>query len=82
LHWGSGNIVEEAAYAGEHHEPTIQLLEYEDGSVSIRFCYYDHAGRFQSSPLMVSGDEIAGLREALRNTPRLSALLREMVNEN
>ena len=79
LHWGKGNIVEEATYAGEHHEPSIQLLEFEDGSLSMRFCYYDHAGRFQRSPLIVSDDEMAGLNKALAGTPRLRSLLQRMV---
>ena len=80
LHWGDGNIVEEATYAGEHHEPSLQLLEFADGSLSLRFCYYDHAGRFQRSPLIVSKDEIAGLKNAVAGTPRLKSLLREMVS--
>ena len=79
LHWGSGRIVEEATYAGEHHEPSLQLLEFDDGSLCVRFCYYDHAGRFQRSPLIVSNDEIAGLRKALAQTSRLRSLLRELV---
>ncbi len=79
LHWGSGRIAEEATYTGEHHEPSIQLLEFDDGSLQVRFCYYDHAGRFQRSPLIVSNDEIAGLKKALAGTPRLRSLLREMV---
>ncbi len=79
LHWGSGHIVEEAAYAGQHHEPALQLLEFEDGSLSVRFCYYDHAGRFQRSPLIISNDEVAGLKKALADAPKLRALLREMV---
>jgi len=79
LHWGSGQISEEATYTGEHHEPSIQLLEFDDGSLQVRFCYYDHAGRFQRSPLVVSNDEIAGLKKALAGTPRLRSLLREMV---
>ena len=80
LHWGNGRIVEEAAYAGEHHEPSLQLLEFEDGSAAVRFCYYDHAGRFQRSPLIVSKDEVAGLKNALVGTPRLKSLLRELVS--
>ncbi len=80
LHWGSGRIVEEATYTGQHHEPSLQLLEFEDGSLSLRFCYYDHAGRFQRSPLIVGNDEVAGLRDALAGAPRLRALLREMVS--
>ncbi len=80
LHWGSGVIAEEATYAGEHHEPAIQLPEFEDGSLSIRFCYYDHAGRFQRSHLIVGKSEMAGLRAAIANTPRLAELLKELVS--
>jgi len=79
LHWGRGMIAEEAAVVAEHHEPSIQLLEFEDGSQSVRFCYYDHAGRFQRSPLVVGKDEVTGMRKALTSTPKLRELLREMV---
>lgn len=79
LHWGKGVIAEEATYAGEHHEPSLQLLEFEDGSLSVRFCYYDHAGRFQRSPLVVGNTEIDGLRQALGGTPRLRELMQELV---
>ncbi len=79
LHWGSGRIVEEATYTGEHHEPALQLLEFDDGSLCVRFCYYDHAGRFQRMPLIVSKSEADGLRQALARTPRLRSLLQEMV---
>ena len=71
--------MEEATYAGQHHEPSLQLMEFDDGSLAVRFCYYDHAGRFQRSPLIVSNDEVAGLKEALAGAPRLRALLRRMV---
>ena len=80
VHWGDGSVVEEAAYAGEHHQPSLQLMEFADGSLSVRFCYYDHAGRFQRSPLIVSKDEIAGLKRALAGAPKLRSLLREMVS--
>ena len=79
LHWGRGHIVGEATYVGQHHEPSIQLLEFEDGSLEVRFCYYDHEGRFQRSPLILGPEEMAGLREALRRSPRLRALVQEMV---
>jgi len=75
MHWGSGIIAEEAIHDGEHHRPTIQLMEFDDGSLSIRFCHYSHNGRFQRSPLIVGESEIDGLREALDNTPRLKELL-------
>jgi hypothetical protein len=76
--WGKGDIIEEATAVGEYHEPAIQLLRYEDGSLSIRFSHYDHAGRFQRSPLMISSDTIAGLRRSLVDAPRLSALLTKL----
>ena len=83
MHWGAGEIVEEAAYTGEYHEPVIQLMEYLDGeaagSFSIRFCTYAHNGRFQRSPLMVSKEDLEGLRDALRSTPRLRAILKRLV---
>ena len=80
FHWGGGQIVEEATYVSEHHEPTIQLLEYEDGSLTVRFCAYGHRGQFMRSPMMADKDDLEGLREALREAPRLRALLKRMVD--
>jgi hypothetical protein len=84
MHWGAGQITEEASYTGEYHEPTIQLMEYTEGEgaggFSIRFCTYNHAGRFQRSPLMVSEEDLDGLRDALRSTPRLQAILKRLVD--
>ena len=81
FHWGGGQIIEEASYAGRHTEPAIQLLEYEGGgSYGIRFCYYSHDGRFQRSPMMIdSEDSLEGLRAALAQTPKLHELLRKLV---
>jgi hypothetical protein len=82
FHWGRGQIVEEAAYEGKYVEPAIQLLEYEDGNgvCGIRFCYYNHEGRFQRSPMMIDGeDSLDGLRAALQETPRLREMLRRLV---
>ena len=83
MHWGAGQIVEEATYSGLHHEPAIQLMEYTEGeaagSLSLRFCFYDHRGRFQRSPLILGDDEIDGLRKALETTPHLLALLKRLV---
>lgn len=85
-HWGSGQIVEEASHSGRHHEPTIQLLEYDEGEAagdwSIRFCFYNLEGRFQRSPLVVGEDDLDGLRTALARTPRLRALLRRLIEEH
>jgi hypothetical protein len=79
LHWGSGQIAEEATFVGEHHEPAVQLLEFDDASLSIRLCYYDHEGRFQRSPLILSQSEIGCLRESLKTTPRLRKMLSDLL---
>ena len=73
--WGSGQVVEEVSVNGEWHEPTVQLLESDDGTLSVRFCSYSHAGRFQRNPLVVSADDLAGLAGALGESPRLRELL-------
>jgi hypothetical protein len=83
FHWGGGEIIEEASYTGQYTEPAIQLLEYEGhpGAYGIRFCYYNHAGRFQRSPMMIDGeDSFEGLRQALRETPKLRELLRKLAD--
>jgi hypothetical protein len=83
FHWGTGQIIEEASYVGQHTEPAIQLLEYDGhpGSYGIRFCYYNHSGRFQRSPMMIdSEDSLEGLRAALKETPRLRERLRKLVS--
>jgi hypothetical protein len=83
LHWGSGQVVEEASAALEHHEPAFQLLEFTDGDaaggLSLRFCYYSLDGRFQRSPLLLDEAGIEAMREAVARTPRLRALLRRLV---
>src|SRR5207248_841295 len=79
FHWGKGRITEEAAFTGRYAEPAIQLLEYEGGGQGIRFCYYSLNGRFQRSPMMIDGEEsLEGLRAALRQTPKLRALLKKL----
>lgn len=80
LHWGGGSIIEEATADCEHHEPTIQLLKFADGSRSLRFCYY-HNGRFQRGPLILSADDIVALREQVRQMPGIRALLAELVSD-
>lgn len=78
MHWGKGELIEEASCQGRYHEPSIQLMQFEDGSRCIRFCYYHH-GRFQRSPLILSSKELNAMGEALRKTPKLSKLLRHML---
>ena len=83
LHWGSGVVEEEAQIATPYHRPTIQLLKFTDGkakgSYEIRFCTYDHSGRFQRVPLIVDERDLAPLRKALKRTPKLRTLLTQLL---
>jgi hypothetical protein len=79
LHWGSGVIEEEVQIATPYHAPTIQLLRFLEGEAKgtyeIRFCHYDHRGRFQRSPLIVDEKDLPELRRALLRAPKLRRLL-------
>jgi len=83
LHWGRGVVEEEAQIETQYHVPTIQLLKFTDGeakgSYEIRFCAYDHSGRFQRMPLIIDEGDIASLRKSLRATPKLRKLLKELL---
>ena len=80
LHWGSGSVAEEASIQTQHHEPCVQLLEFEDGTRSLRFCYYSLAGRFQRSPLIMSEDVIDLLRPEVMANPAIRDLIRRLVD--
>ena len=85
MHWGSGEIVEEASFHGEWHEPCIQLMHYTAGEAAggytLRFCTYNHEGRFQRSPLMLSEDDLDGLAAAIRQAPRLRSFLQRLLGD-
>jgi len=82
-HWGSGYVAEEAQVEGEYHRPTLQLLKYTDGEAAgqtgVRFSHYSHRGAFARTPLLMSPEEIAEMRLALKETPELLALLKQLV---
>ncbi len=83
LHWGKGIVEEEVRVSATYHQPAIQLLKFTEGvaagSREIRFCYYDHRGRFQRSPLIIDEGDIPALRKALKAAPRLKKLLAKLV---
>jgi hypothetical protein len=85
LHWGTGVIAEEVQISTEHHRPTIQLLEFTAGAAKgtheIRFCFYDHRGRFQRSPLILDEADIPALRAAIKAAPKLKRLLAKLCAE-
>ena len=79
LHWGSGVVSEEVQISAPYHFPTIQLLTFMDGpaagSEEIRFCVYDHRGRFQRMPCIIDAKDLPKLRAELDKAPRLRQLL-------
>lgn len=85
LHWGSGIVEEEVQITTEFHKPTVQLLKYLEGDAAggyaIRFCHYDHRGRFQRSPLILDVEMLEALGNALRKSPKLSKYLARLIAE-
>jgi len=83
LHWGSGIVEEEAQIQCEYHPPTIQLLKFPDGEAKgtyeIRFCHYNHEGRFQRSPLILDAEDTHRMKQALEQTPKLKKFLDQLV---
>ena len=83
LPWGSGVVEEEVQIEAKYHMPTVQLLRFTEGqakgTLEVRFCHYDHEGRFQRSPLIIDAHDLPGLGRALREAPKLLVLLSRMI---
>jgi hypothetical protein len=83
LHWGSGVVEEEAVIETPYHKPSIQLLKFTEGEAKgqyeVRFCFYDHHGRFQRSPMILDERDMTQMRDALSYTPKLQRLLAKLV---
>jgi hypothetical protein len=78
--WGEGEIVEETYLPAPEPaaEPCLQLIRFPDGKHGIRFAHY-HGRRWGRDPLVVTEDDLRDLKDALRETPRLRALLRRLL---
>jgi len=72
--FGSGKIVEEASITSKYHEPTIQLLKFDNGNKVIRFCSYNK-GKFSRSPLMIDEKELRMLGNAIKKEKELSKFI-------
>ena len=75
--WGTGRITEEVQVVRDHWEPTIQLMQYDDGEQALRFCFYS-GGRFNRNPMMLSVDDLDEMANALDEAPRIKELLRRL----
>ena len=62
--WGKGMVIDEVSISSQYHEPTIQLLEFDNGHKLLRFCSYSH-GRFSRSPLMIDDKDLRRLGKAI-----------------
>ena len=80
LPWGRGQITEEVTVLHEHWAPTIQLLEYEDGQKSVRFCNYSPQGRFQRLPSIWTEVDFEAFGEELAKAPKLRELFRRLLS--
>ncbi len=56
--------MEEVSIECPHWEPAIQLMEYDDGSRSLRFCYYSET-RFGRGPMMLNEEDIDRMASAI-----------------
>ncbi len=56
-------------------EPTVQLLRFEDGSETLRFCVF-HGKQFSRMPLLIAPDELDALLGEASKRPRLKVLLK------
>ena len=83
MHWGEGQIVEEARFEGKHAVPAIQLMRFDTGDAAgtytLRFCHFNHRGQFQRSPMMIGDAELDRLRDAIAETPEIRRLLQRLV---
>ncbi len=61
------------------HEPTIQLLAFDDGSRSLRFCVY-HKSSFERMPLIISEEHVQALAKEVRKSPQIRRLLKKLVD--
>ena len=72
--FGNGMVVEEASITSRYHEPTVQLLQFDNGNRAIRFCSYNK-GRFSRSPLMIDEKDMRKLGSAIKKEKEISDLI-------
>ncbi len=80
--WGDATIVEEIRIKqgaeGRSFTTLVQLLEAEGGEPLVRFAY-STGGMARRGPVTLRRMDIARLRKALAKSPRLRALIGDVV---
>ena len=72
--WGNGMVVKEVSISSQYHEPTIQLLQFDNGNRAIRFCSYNK-GKFSRSPLMIDEKDLRKLGNVIKKEKEISKLI-------
>ena len=75
--WGKGMVIDEVSISSQYNEPTIQLLEFDNGDKLLRFCSYSH-GRFNRSPLMIDEKDLKLLGKAIMKRKEIRKLILEL----
>ncbi len=75
--WGKGMVTEEASITSKYHEPTIQLLKFENGDKAIRFCSYNKR-RFNRSPLIVDEKDLRRLQSEIVKGKEIRKLISQL----
>jgi hypothetical protein len=77
--WGKATLVDEVRVqqrAGDKRfSSLVQLLESKDGELFVRFAYATN-GSARRGPVTLRARDLEKLREALRNRPELTEVLR------
>ena len=72
--WGNGMVVKEVSITSQYHEPTVQLLQFDNGDRAIRFCSYNK-GKFSRSPLMIDEKDLRKLGNVIKKEKEISKLI-------
>ena len=75
--WSKGMVVEEVSITSKYHEPTIQILKFENGDKAIRFCSYNK-GRFNRSPLIIDEKDLLRLRSEIVKGKEIRKLISQL----
>ena len=84
--WGKGVITEEASIRctltanglNESWEPTIQLLEFENGDRALRFCVYSR-GRLRRMPMILDDSQARALASEIKVNKNLKTVLENLI---
>ena len=61
-------------------EPTIQLLRYDDGGETLRFCVF-HGKQFSRMPLLINPEELSALLKETTKHKQIRIILARSTGE-